>query len=223
MNSSSSKSKSADIISEIRSRLTASPALVRKEINVSEWADALGASTTPVREALFQLVGEGLVESIPQKGFFHLPISIRSSKSRYAVIQAILEHKFRSSSSILDFEQYALDKLKYNLENNNTTSKSELIRDLYLALLSGKDDIEAKMIVTQLYLKTDYLRRRLMIDVDTWRDVVLAARLVVECLENEDFEKATAAMQSLHKCKAGRIDQVFNSLAIEYVAEGSAR
>ncbi|MGY3450543.1 GntR family transcriptional regulator [Bradyrhizobium sp. USDA 4353] len=41
-----------------------------QHLNIDELSDRVGASATPVRQALERLHGEGLIESVPKRGFF---------------------------------------------------------------------------------------------------------------------------------------------------------
>ena len=46
----------------------------------------LSIGRTPIREALFRLVAEGLVESVPKRGFFVKPITIDDVKSLFEAV-----------------------------------------------------------------------------------------------------------------------------------------
>ena len=62
----------------------------------NELARRFGTSRTPVREALFRLVDEGLIEVLPQRGTFVSRISMRAVKKarfvREAMEVAIIRH-----------------------------------------------------------------------------------------------------------------------------------
>lgn len=55
---------------EIRKRLFAGEFRLRERLDVGALAQLLGASTTPVREALVRLAAERLIASKPTRGFF---------------------------------------------------------------------------------------------------------------------------------------------------------
>ncbi|MFN0160805.1 MAG: GntR family transcriptional regulator [Burkholderiales bacterium] len=54
-----------------------------------EYADELGLSRTPVREALLKLAGEGLVEVIPRHGARVLPVSTDDMREIYEMLTAL--------------------------------------------------------------------------------------------------------------------------------------
>ena len=54
-----------------------------------EYADELGLSRTPVREALLKLAGEGLVEVIPRHGTRVLPVSTEDMREIYQMLTAL--------------------------------------------------------------------------------------------------------------------------------------
>ena len=54
-----------------------------------EYADELGLSRTPVREALLKLAGEGLVEVIPRHGTRVLPVSTDDMREIYQMLTAL--------------------------------------------------------------------------------------------------------------------------------------
>ena len=54
-----------------------------------EYADQLGLSRTPVREALLKLAGEGLVEVIPRHGTRVLPVSPDDMREIYEMLTAL--------------------------------------------------------------------------------------------------------------------------------------
>jgi DNA-binding GntR family transcriptional regulator len=55
----------------------------------SEFADMLGMSRTPVREALIRLENEGLVELIPRRGVRIVPLDSNDMREIYSVIAAL--------------------------------------------------------------------------------------------------------------------------------------
>lgn len=58
-------------------------------LSASEWAEALGISRTPVREAIQLLAQEGLVEVFPKRSTFVARLSVRDVRESFEIRQAI--------------------------------------------------------------------------------------------------------------------------------------
>lgn len=56
------------------------------KLNEQEISDKLGISRTPIREALIQLAADGLLESIPHRGFRVKPLSLKEVTELYIII-----------------------------------------------------------------------------------------------------------------------------------------
>ena len=75
-------------------------------LDPSRLADELSSSATPVRDALYQLVGERLVETRPNEGFFLPHLRETTMRDRYRWIDALL--KIALSSGAVDTASPAL-------------------------------------------------------------------------------------------------------------------
>ena len=56
------------------------------KLNEQEISDRLGISRTPIRETLIQLAADGLLESIPHRGFRVKPLSLKEVTELYIII-----------------------------------------------------------------------------------------------------------------------------------------
>ncbi|MEP9376418.1 GntR family transcriptional regulator [Aquabacter sp. CN5-332] len=84
------------IQAEIRQDIIVLRLMPGARMSENELARRFGTSRTPVREALFRLVDEGLIEVLPQRGTFITRISLRAVKKarfvREAMEVAIVRH-----------------------------------------------------------------------------------------------------------------------------------
>lgn len=68
-------------------------------------AERLGVSRTPVREALVRLEEEGVMCSVPGKGFSVMPLSAEQARDLYPVISALEGMAIRSAEELPDLER----------------------------------------------------------------------------------------------------------------------
>ena len=66
-----------DVARLVRRRIFNGTYAAGKYIRLDQLAAELGISVTPVREALFELRGEGLLDQLPRRGFVVLPVTDR--------------------------------------------------------------------------------------------------------------------------------------------------
>lgn len=78
------------IYREIKAKIVSGHFGMTEKLEAPRLARFYGASVTPVREALFRLVGEGLVHTAPDGGFQVQPLTRESLKEMYGMTQALL-------------------------------------------------------------------------------------------------------------------------------------
>jgi DNA-binding GntR family transcriptional regulator len=83
------ESLTTDIYKLIRERIFEKKFLLSKKINQSKLADEFGVSRTPIVTALHKLETEGLVDNIPQKGFYVHRLNIKELANLYAVLEGL--------------------------------------------------------------------------------------------------------------------------------------
>lgn len=83
------ENQTADIYKLIRNRIFEKQIPMGSKINQSKFADEFGVSRTPVVKALHKLETEGLLDNIPQKGFYVHQLNIKEMADLYAVLEAL--------------------------------------------------------------------------------------------------------------------------------------
>lgn len=206
------RSKTTDVLTEIRRLIVSNPLPVRQEINVSELAETLGSSATPIREALSCLVGEGFIEWVPQKGFYRTAVNIRSVRNNYGLLEAIMHSNIKNPSCVENPDQ---DGIKNWSTTSDEISRSDLIEQFYLSILAHSNSIESRILVTRLCLKTRFIRERILVDNKIWEKSFEFAKLTITALQNDRLNDAGKQFLRLVRLKRLRLDQAFSSWTIE--------
>ncbi len=83
-------SRSREAYEALRQAIVGAEIAAGEVVNEGEWADRLGMSRTPIREALSRLVQEGLVERVPNRGTFVREASLEDLREIYQ-LRTVLE------------------------------------------------------------------------------------------------------------------------------------
>jgi DNA-binding GntR family transcriptional regulator len=67
-----------------------------EHLHIDDLSDRVKASATPVRQALERLQGEGLIDSIPKRGFFSKVPKASELQDLYEFARLVLEHNIRT-------------------------------------------------------------------------------------------------------------------------------
>jgi DNA-binding GntR family transcriptional regulator len=80
-----------------------------KQLQINELAELLRVSATPVREALVRLDAEGLIVSVPNRGFFAKPLNVKEIRNHYE--HAFLIMKYSVAMGLSRSERNQVDAL----------------------------------------------------------------------------------------------------------------
>lgn len=139
---------SEDVANHVRRRIMTGQVRPGEFIRLDETAAELGVSVTPVREALLTLRGEGMVESVPHRGYVVAPLSradvvdifwlqeqlaVQLAVRAAAVISdgvldqlEFLTHSLRAAIRAGDAEQVARHEFEFHRLLNVTADSSKL-------------------------------------------------------------------------------------------------
>ncbi|OAN40051.1 GntR family transcriptional regulator [Mycolicibacterium iranicum] len=175
-----------------------------KYIRLEQLADELGISVTPVREALFGLRAEGLLNLLPRRGFVVLPITERDIAD-VSDVQAHIggELASRAAERITDDELHELGRIQDKLEvaygENNHEAAVRLNHAFHrgVNLAAGSPKLAQLMgQITRFALESVYPT------VEGWpAHSMRDHRVVLDALKKRDGEAARTAM-SEHLCAA---------------------
>ncbi|MRW84898.1 FCD domain-containing protein [Pseudoduganella sp. FT26W] len=138
-------------------------------------ASEFGISRIPVREALVQLEGEGLVRIVPHKGAVVSELSVDEISELFmlrALLEPVLLKKSAPRLTAEDFAQLdaILAEYKQELDAQRMTRWGELNTRLHDVLMSRASQPRTLAIVATLLQQTDrYTRLQLSLSVDSCR------------------------------------------------------
>ncbi|MFB1296612.1 GntR family transcriptional regulator [Mycobacterium sp. pW049] len=175
-----------------------------KYIRLEQLADELGISVTPVREALFGLRAEGLLNLLPRRGFVVLPIT-RRDIADVSDVQAHIggELASRAAEHITDEELRELGRVQDQLEVAYGEDDHEAAVRLNHAFHRGVNVAAASPKLAQLMGQiTRFALESVYPTVEGWpAHSMRDHRLLLDALRDRDGDAARAAM-SEHLCAA---------------------
>jgi DNA-binding GntR family transcriptional regulator len=176
-------------------------------LSEGQLAGAVGASRTPVREALLRLQGEGLVRLLPKRGALVLPVTVdemadvmetRRLVETFAA-RKVLTHQ--PSAALGPVLERHLDAMRAAMEAHDVVAYVEADRDFHLAIVAATGN----EIITSLYrsLRERQLRMGTVNLLDGSRTNVDPARMQSTLAEHERIRDAL---------RAGRADAVVKAV-----------
>lgn len=163
-------------------------------------ASELGVSRTPVREALFALQGEGLVELVPRRNARVKKITDVEIRQIYALRKVLEAHsaasaaEFANAQNILDIET-ALVRQKNLPAGCSATEQAEADLAFHAAVAAATRSQILLTIVTQVLAVTATLRSRVKYDAKKSRRALSEHQAVLAAIKARSPEAAREAMQ----------------------------
>jgi DNA-binding GntR family transcriptional regulator len=193
-----------DIARFVRRRIFDGVYPAGKYIRLEQLADELGISVTPVREALFGLRAEGLLNLLPRRGFVVLPITKRDIAD-VSDVQAHIggELASRAAERITDEELHELSRIQDELEVAYGENDHEAAVRLNHAFHRGVNVAAGSPKLAQLMGQiTRFALESVYPTVKGWpAHSMRDHRVVLDALKDRDGDAARAAMAE-HLCAA---------------------
>lgn len=192
----------------------------REHIDEVRLAKELGVSRTPVREALYRLVSEGLVVFKPKKGFFGRPFGLAQIRDSYQIRSALEVLSIQLCCSEVSDDQ--LITLSTSCEEMNSRMKTASLDELVrldeqfheeIAFYSG--NLELLKMIKEMNTRIRYMRMVSFENKDFFDDMIEGHTAIVAALSTRDSKAATALME-------GHISQTLDGLS-NTVKEGVSR
>ncbi len=181
----------------VRNRIFDATYAAGEYVRLDQLAAELGISVTPVREALFQLRAEGLLDQKLHRGFMVLPVTGRDITD-VSDVQAHIggELAARAATNITDEQVRELESIQEQLESAYATDDHEravrLNHDFHRAINVAADSPKLAQLMSQI---TRYAPESVFPVVVGWpKRSMKDHRRVVAALAKRDAEQARAAM-----------------------------
>ncbi|BBY57782.1 MULTISPECIES: GntR family transcriptional regulator [Mycolicibacterium] len=186
-----------DVARFVRTRIFNGTYPAGEYIRLDQLAAELGISVTPVREALFELRGEGLLDQLPRRGFVVLPFTDRDITD-VSNLQAYVggELAARAALNITDGQLRELstfhDELVAAYAADDGDRAVRLNHEFHRAINVAADSAKLAQLMSQI---TRYAPESVFPTIEGWPDKSVADhKRILAALKAHDEERARAAM-----------------------------
>jgi len=214
---------SDDIARVIRARIFDGTYAAGSYIRLEQLAAELGISVTPVREALFALRAEGMIDQQPHRGFVVLPVTGRDVTD-VANVQAHVggELAARAAARISGEQLRELTEIQDSLEDAYAGDDHErtvrLNHEFHRAINVAADSPKLAQLMSQI---TRYAPESVFPTIEGWsRRSIKDHRRILTALSARDEKRARAAMSE--HLAAGAMPLIDHLVARGVVADGPA-
>ncbi len=154
-------------------------------LSLASLARDLDVSVTPIREALSQLQSSGIVESIPNRGFFIPKLSKEEAINLYELV-ASLESLALRNSIFKDKNIKALKKLNHTFEKtDDRIQRINADMDFHDALISNYKNSLALKILSELKTRIFFYELDFMGKEDYYLDSSNDHKQIIKHIENK--------------------------------------
>lgn len=164
----------------------------------------LGVSTTPIREAMNQLVQEGYIYQIKNKGYFVSSLTGEELKNLYETRQALelfalkktLTTEIVIPEKTISILERLIDKYAEFVEKNISIQRFALDRVIHLTLAKLSDNKDLVKELRRIFEKTHYKRK--ILEVLPKRGKIAAAEhlALLKYIKNNDIENAMNTLEA---------------------------
>ncbi|BBX71178.1 GntR family transcriptional regulator [Mycolicibacterium psychrotolerans] len=186
-----------DVARIVRQRIFDGTYAAGAYVRLDQLAAELGISVTPVREALFELKAEGLLDQQPRRGFVIRPVTVRDITD-VAQVQAHIggELAARAAAAITAAALEQLTGIQSDLEAAYAAGDGQravrLNHDFHRAINVAADSPKLAQLMSQI---TRYAPETVFPTIDGWPDSSNRHhRRLLDALAARDEDRARAAM-----------------------------
>ena len=175
-------------------------------IGQEEFAQQLGVSIAPVREALRILEQEGQVTYLPRRGYFVTALEIVDLEEIYA-LRALLEAR-AARHALASLDEHELERIALAardfvdaVDAGDVAAELEANRRFHLAILDAPDQPHTMRVIRQLWDSTEAYRALYYNLEHERRSAVSAHDRILEALRERDAERLVAELAA-HRDRA---------------------
>ena len=168
-------------------------------IGQDEFAQQLGVSIAPVREALRILEQEGQVTYLPRRGYFVTALQIADLEEIYG-LRAVLEAR-AARRALAGLDEHELERITMAardfvdaVDAGDVVAELEANRRFHLAILDAPDQPHTMRVIRQLWDSTEAYRALYYNLEDERRGAVGAHDRILEALRRGDAERLVAEL-----------------------------
>lgn len=215
-----------DLISNIRS-LTESRSVYTKlkelvlnqairpneKLSIRVLGTRFDTSTTRVREALIRLAVEGIIEHLPNGGFFTRPLALRDLQDAYNIAFVLLKQSIETEMSqfeicrVSNCSRHSID----NEERSNTAicntpnTTTDFVEQTYIQIAGLSGNRWVMRTIKTFNITTGYVRKLDLADQNRAREVAQDMRELIGLLEADRPEDAVVNLRSQFSKKLERL------------------
>jgi hypothetical protein len=198
---------------EIKSAIISSEYRMAEKLEATRLAHLHNASVTPVREALFRLMGEGLVQGAAVGGFQVQTLTQNGLKDMY----------------IFNRDMLLMSLSQRSRETHTIVSKSGLLGDIYIAAMHDRTRrLFSAIFAFSASMKAQAVGEHLNDCLAGVRAIepMILNRVEEELLEmvghiqTENFTALRNAVRAYHQRRLAKTAQIFAELAVRSFSEG---
>lgn len=166
------------------------------KLSLVDISKQLSVSVTPIREALGQLQQAGIVEVIPNRGFFIPKLELDIAKEIYPIISQLEAMALRTSANLTELAN-RLDVVEKRMFDAHPAIKVKHDNDFHDVLVSSCPNTTLKKMISDLKLRVIFYETAYMNAPEFEGKSKIAHDQIIKAVKQNDAEKA-AQLLELH-------------------------
>ncbi|MCY6484609.1 GntR family transcriptional regulator [Clostridium aestuarii] len=158
-------------------------------------ANELNVSRSPVREALKQLVGEGILENIPNKGVFVRTLSKKDIIDIFELRLTLEKYAIKKTIELITTEKLSVfddiyTKLEENFINNNASEYCKVDTELHNMFFYLSDNMVAYKVNKNTFSMMQPFRIISLRGEQRFKESLIEHKGIIDGIKERNFEKA---------------------------------